>query len=275
MSDSGRREMAGEGQARGLNKAVLTGPLEYGLAILACFDSERHVLTLTDIADLIGTTCPAAHAYLRALLELGYLRQDSENRYLLGPRSGTTGPASGAVSLREHAQPYLRDLHEQTGLSTGLSILDGEEILYLERFGSHQACWKTPDRQIGPGSRLPAYCTAAGKLLLAYLPEGERTTVTGKIIFTRHGPSSRERRQIFLGELGEIAEEGLAINDEELAPFVQAIAVPIRDHTGEVQAALSLIGSQNEVSIQMLLVKYRAALRGTAEVISSRLGYRL
>lgn len=273
MNDSGGSELAGEGLLGEVEETAISRPLERGLAILSCFDSEHGVRSLADIADEIGMTCPLTHTYLRVLVELGYLRQDSERRYLLGSHLHGISSATGTTSLREHAYPYLQDLHEQTGLSTGLSVLDGEEIIYLERVGPSTAGWCGEELQLGPGSRLPAYCTAAGKLLMAHLPERERDAVIGQITLTRHGPSSSERRGTLLSELGEIVEDGLAINDEELAPFVQAIAVPIRDDTGDVQAALSLIGSHSDVCIQMLLTEHQPMLQSTAVRISAHLGY--
>jgi len=113
---------------------------------------------------------------LRALAALGYLQQDgSTKKYRLGPRVLDLGfSAINSMELREVAAPHLRELSDDTGYTVNMAILDGLDIVYVERCRSSRRGQREIDLNLHVGARLPAYCTSLGKILLAFLPAGER-----------------------------------------------------------------------------------------------------
>src|SRR5258708_24329647 len=113
--------------------------MERGLAILGCFTPERPVLGIADIADELGMSRSTTHRYVITLVALGYLEQGASRKYRLGLRGTRLGmSALNSTGLREHAHPYLEDLRQRTTYTTNLGVLDGEEVLYVDRVRSYR-----------------------------------------------------------------------------------------------------------------------------------------
>src|ERR1700730_15256669 len=163
--------------------------LERGLAILSCFTPKRPVLGIADIADELGMSRSTTHRYVITLVALGYLEQGASRKYRLGLRVTNLGmSALNSTGLREHAHPYLEELRQRTSYTTSLGVLDGTEVLYVDRARSFRRGQSQIDLGLQPGSRVPAYCTAMGKLLLAYLPESQQRDLLGEIKPSKRGP---------------------------------------------------------------------------------------
>jgi IclR family pca regulon transcriptional regulator len=145
--------------------------LERGLAILGCFTPTHPVLGIADIADDLGMKRSTTHRYVITLVALGFLTQGAARKYRLTLRVTSLGmSALNSTSLREHAHPYLEELRQRTSYTTNLGVLDGTEVLYVDRARSFRRGQSKIDLGLQAGSRLPAYCTALGKLLMANLP---------------------------------------------------------------------------------------------------------
>src|ERR1700744_1689935 len=154
--------------------------LERGLAILGCFTPERPVLGIADIADELGRSRSTTHRYVITLVALGYLEQGASRKYRLGLRVTDLGmSALNSTGLREHAQPYLEELRQRTSYTVSLAVLDGPEVLYVDRARSFRRGQGQGGLDVRTGSRLPAYCSAMGKLLLANLPETDLRELLG------------------------------------------------------------------------------------------------
>jgi IclR family pca regulon transcriptional regulator len=249
--------------------------LERGLAILTCFSGVRPVLGIADIADELGMSRSTTHRYVITLLALGYLEQGASRKYRLGLKVTDLGMAAlNSTGLREHAHEYLEELRQRTSYTTNLAVLDGLEILYVDRVRSFRRDQGRIDLGLAPGSRLPAYCTAMGKLLLAHLPEGEQRELIAEMKLTKHGPNTITSKKALLSELEEIREESFAVNDEELAPELHSIAAPVRNEAREVVAAVNLAASTSIISLSELVDALSPHLISTADRISARLGYR-
>jgi IclR family pca regulon transcriptional regulator len=259
---------------------ILRGPrysqsLERGLAILGCFTSEHPVLGIADIADELGMSRSTTHRYVTTLLALGYLEQGRSRKYRLGLRVTDLGmSALNSTGLRENVHPFLEELRERTGYTVGLAVLDGAEILYVDRARSWRRAERETDRGLYPGSRLPAYCTAMGKILLAHLPDEFQRDLIAKLKLERNSPSTITSKQTLRAELERIREDGYALNEQELRPGLQAIAVPVRDESREVVAAIGIAASPEAISVAELTDALGPHLISTAARVSSRLGYR-
>jgi IclR family pca regulon transcriptional regulator len=165
--------------------------LERGLAILGCFTPERPVLGIADIADDLGMSRSTTHRYVITLVALGYLEQGASRKYRLGLRVTDLGmSALNSAGLREHSHAYLEELRQRTSYTVNLSVLDGTEILYVDRVRSFRRGQSKIDLDLHLGSRLPAYCTSMGKLLLANLPEEEQNDLLASMKLTKRGPNT-------------------------------------------------------------------------------------
>jgi IclR family pca regulon transcriptional regulator len=249
--------------------------LERGLAILGSFTPERPVLGIADIADELEMSRSTTHRYVITLVALGYLEQGASRKYRLGLGVTDLGmSALNSTGLRERAHPYLEELRQRTSYTSSLAVLDGTDILYVDRARSFRRGQSKIDLGLHTGSRLPAYCTAMGKLLLAYLPEQEQRELIAEMKLTKQGPNTITSKQALRDELDEIREESFAVNDEELAAELRSIAAPVRNEAREVTAAVSLAAHTSMISLAELVDALGPHLISTADRISARLGYR-
>src|SRR4029077_4164792 len=159
--------------------------LERGLAILSSFRSGSPLLGVSDLAREVGLSRSTTHRYISTLAALGYLQQDPATRkYRLGPRVLDLGfSAINSMDLREVAVPHLQALSDETGRTVNMAVLDGVDIVYIERCRSSQHGDREIALNLHVGARLPAYCTSMGKVLLAFLPDEEQRARLAQIAF--------------------------------------------------------------------------------------------
>lgn len=251
--------------------------LERGLAILSSFHSDRALIGVSELSRELELSRSTAHRYIATLARLGYLQQDPDSkRYRLGPKVLDLGfSAINSMDLREVAAPHLRQLSDETGYTVNLAILDGTDVVYIERCRTARPGQREIDLNLHVGARLPAYCTAMGKAILAFIPEDRLDEVIEHIDFAPRGPNTITDPEAFREELARIRDSGLAVNDEELAYGLRSIAAPIHSHSGEVLAALNLAVHRTMVSGDELIARFGPAVARTARNISLGMGHRL
>ncbi|MCZ2826249.1 MULTISPECIES: IclR family transcriptional regulator domain-containing protein [unclassified Modestobacter] len=247
-----------------------TGPdfveaLARGLDVLACFDADHPVMSLSDVAAAAGLARPTARRLLLTLEELGFVRS-STGAFRLTPKVLTLGMAYvGALGLWEIARPHLEALVVQTGESSSMAQLDGSDIVYVARV----AVPKLITLRVEIGTRFPAVQTSQGKVLLAALSPAELDATLAQ--------PSRAGLPAYIGrsadqlqaELTEVRARGWALADEELAPGVRSVAVPVRDGAGAVRAAMNVTVHAAETSTDQLLTEHLPRLLRTAGDVSA------
>lgn len=259
----------------GVQEPRYSQSLERGFAILACFMPERRVLGIADIAGELGMSQATAHRYVTTLAALGYLEQDASCKYRLALRVTDLGMSVlSATDLREHVHPYLEELRTRSSYTVSVVVLDGTEVLFIDRARSFRCGREKIDLNLRPGSRLPAYCTATGKVLLAHLSAHDLRNALSEIHLEKRAPNTVLNKGVLRSELQQIREDGIAVNDQELARDHYAIAVPIRAHSQEVVAALSMAAHSSMISLEELVDYLLPHLVATADRISARLSYR-
>ena len=263
----GVRAASGPGQSQSL---------ERGLAILSAFKAATPELGISELSRSLGLTRSTSHRYVATLARLGYLQQNPlTRRYRLGPRVIDLGlSAINSMELREISAPHLQQLSDETGHTVNMAILDGVDIVYIERCRSSQHGQREIDLSLHVGSRLPAYCTSMGKVLLAFLPADEQERLLGQIDFVERGPNTLTDRESLAAELTRVRAAGIAVNNEELAYGLRSMAAPVRGRDGEVVAAINFAVHRTAASINALIDRLGPKLKRTAEDISARIGYR-
>ena len=264
-SNDSQRDLSGYSQS-----------LERGLAILSSFSPARPLLGISELARAVDLSRSTAHRYVATLAELRYLEQDPVTRkYRLGPRVLDLGfSAINSMELREIAAPHLQQLSDSTGHTVNMGVLDGVDIVYIERCRTSQVGQREIDLNLHVGSRLPAYCTSLGKVLLAFLPEEQRCGLVDRVEFVQRGPNTVTGKTALLSELAEIRVRGIAVNNEELAYGLRSIAVPVRSQAGEAVAAINMAVHRSMMSMEDLVDRLSPALQRTASEVSARLGHR-
>jgi IclR family pca regulon transcriptional regulator len=247
--------------------------LERGLAVLALFKSGRPLMGVSEIGRELELTRSTAHRYVATLAALGYLQQDRESkRYRLGPRVLDLGfSAINSMDVREISAPHLQQLSDETGHTVNLAILDEHDIVYIERCRASRPGQREIDLNLHIGARLPAYCTAMGKAMMAFLPEEHLATLLAGVELAERGPNTITDDAAFRAELAGIRQTGIALNDEELAYGLRSIAAPIRARSGEVVAALNLAAHRSMASTDELIERFSPAVIATAAAISAEI----
>jgi IclR family transcriptional regulator, pca regulon regulatory protein len=246
--------------------------LRAGLAILNCFSAEQPVLGIANLADELSMSRSTTHRYASTLVALGYLEQDQARRYRLAPRVVDVGMSVlDSMALRGKAREHLRELREQTGRTVSLAVLDGVDVRYVDRLRGWRRGQHAVDLNLGVGARVPAYCSAMGKVLLANLPEGEREQLIAGLDLARRGPKSITSKRALRVELEQVREDGWAVGDEELAPGVRTIAAPVLSPEGEVIAAIGMPVPADAFTRDELLEVLGEPLKAAAKRLSAAL----
>jgi DNA-binding IclR family transcriptional regulator len=220
--------------------------------ILDAFNGPAH-LTLAQVVTQTGLPRSSAHRILEHLVRIRWLSRD-EGSYSLGLGVLELGGlAAHQNQLRAVALPYLHELHASTGLVAHLAVLDGPEIVYLEKIGGPFGM-RIPSRV---GGRQPAHCTAAGKSLLAFAGAEERR---GALALA---PRGRTCRSITTGhqldaELLRVLERGVAFDREESVPGLGCVASPMGP-PHDPCAAISVCGPVGQLSYDRLIGQVREA----------------
>jgi IclR family acetate operon transcriptional repressor len=196
-------------------------------------------VSLAGIAHDVDMPKASLHRMLASLEAAGLLSRapDHRNAYVIGPRLARLGlgvvARSGARRLR---RAILARLVAELGETCNLTMLHGADVLYLDRV---ETAW--PLRlDLKPGSRVPAYCSASGKLMLALLPDGQRAALLRTLVPARYTPNTIVDPVAFEAELDRVAGKGIALDNEEFVAGVICVAVPVMDTQGHCIAAIAM-----------------------------------
>ncbi len=222
-------------------------------------------MTLSEVAAAAGLARPTARRLLLTLEELEFVRS-SAGSYQLTPKVITLGMSYvGSLGLWEIARPHMEALVARTGESTSMAQLDGSDIVYVARV----AVPKIIALRVDIGTRFPAAQTSQGKVLLAALPPDELEATLARPSRSGLPPYIGRTDAQLAEELSQIRARGWALADQELAPGVRSVAVPVRDGTGLVCAAMNVTVHAAETSAEHLTEVYLPQLMRTAGEVSA------
>jgi DNA-binding IclR family transcriptional regulator len=239
-----------------------------GLAALEALEALDEGLTLTELSRRLKESQTVVFRVLKTLEEHGYVQHDSvSRRYTLGLRIWEMGAkAVGRTGLVEAARPVLKWLAAVTGQTSGLVVLRGTDVLYMDIREGQEALRFHAE----PGARDPAYSTASGKAMLAWHPE--RVPQVVRAGMRRLTPTTIVRADDLRRELQEIRRAGVAINRGERQPDLVAVAAPLFDARGECVAAVGIAGARTRFSDD--IEDFKRRVRKASEEISTKLGHR-
>jgi IclR family transcriptional regulator, pca regulon regulatory protein len=241
--------------------------LERGLAVIRAFGADRPSLTLSEVARATGLTRAATRRFLLTLVDLGYARNDGRE-FWLRPRVLELGYAYlSSLSLAEVAQPHMEEFVASVHESSSISVLDGDDIIYVVRVPAKRILAVT----ISVGTRFPAYCTSMGRVLLASRAPEELDGYLARADLEQRTPLTVVDRDELRSILGCVAASGYALVDQELESGLRSLAVPIRDRSHTVVAAMNVSVDAQRVSHDELETQFLPLLRATAERIESDL----
>ena len=236
-----------------------------GLAVIRSFDASRPAQTLSDVAVATGLSRAGARRILLTLQTLGYV--ESEGRlFRLTPKILDLGFAYlTSMPLWNSAGSVMEELVEQVHESSSAAVLDRTEIVYVVRVPTH----KIMAINLSIGSRLPAYCTSMGRVLLSGLEEEQLDAVLAESDLRAHTPRTLTDPDDLLRAISVVRQQGWAVVDQELEGGLISLSAPIRNRQGRIIAAVNISGNAQRKSAKQMVKAFLEPLQAAAQRISS------
>jgi DNA-binding IclR family transcriptional regulator len=243
--------------------------VQRAIDILSHFSLSHPTLGIADLSRLMGLPRATVHGLVRTLLKNRLLQQNPDTRkYRLGFKAFELGAIVGnSLEINRKAAAHLYALARRTRLDARLAIWDGGTVLIIMGAGFRSQAFFS---EIGP--RMPAYCSASGRLFLAHLTANEQKDYLARTKFRRYTPFTITDPDQLLRELEKARARGYAVNREELGLGIVAFAAPVRDRAGRVIAAVSLSTSPDPLPKKREKRVIDDLVKG-AMIISRELGY--
>ena len=243
--------------------------VERALQILSCFDDEHPDRGVSEIAQVVGLHKATTHRIVTTLLNYGYLERAADGqKYQLGLQLTDLGfRVIRRMDLRREALPYMTRLAQRWDEACDLSIFDQGNVFYVEVIQGNHALTIAA----AVGQRLPAHCTASGKMFLAHLPPHELDALLSRplVAYTdRTITSPTELRR----QLEVIRQQGYGFDDEEYEIGIRAVSAPIRNQEGTVVAVIGMAGPTSRMTLDRI-PEVAGAIREAADALSRRMGW--
>jgi len=243
--------------------------LQRGLRLLQLFSDSPQGLAAKEVAGQSRLPVSTVHRFLANLEASGFLNCSGDGVYRLGIACFAIGQAAlGQLDIRRVSLPYLHELNQQTRETTHLTVRHGLSAVYVEKLDSPEQL-RIHSRI---GAAVPLYCTAVGKVMLAYMPDDERQKVLPQLALKRLTPHTVGNLQELEAELYRVRKNGYACDLEENELHIRCIAAPIWDHAGLVNASLSITAPM----VRMVAARIRQLaplIQSAGLQISRELGY--
>jgi IclR family transcriptional regulator, pca regulon regulatory protein len=237
--------------------------LERGLAVIRALSNPGPGLTLSDVARETSLTRAAARRFLLTLEDLGYARA-VDRRFSLTPRVLELGFSFlSSLTLPEIAQPHLRELVQRVHESSSVSVLDGNDIVYVAR----EPTQRIMTVAISVGTRFPAYATSMGRVLLAGCSEEDLDTYLARADLRKLTSETLTDEDALRAEIALVRRQGWALVDQELEGGLRSVAAPIRDPRRSVIAAINVSTHASRTTLEQIRTATLPLLLGTASRI--------
>jgi len=250
-----------------LNNRDYVNSLARGLEILRAFSRRRKRMTLSEVAAETGMTRAAARRLLLTLVREGYAETDGK-LFDLTPQVLELGfSVMSSMGIWDVARRFMQRLSEEIEESVSASVLDGSHVVYVAGAQYHRVI----SVGVTLGSRLPAHCTATGRVLLAMQPEAQWDAMIAGLEFAPVTPRTTTDPVAFRAILAATREQGWALVDQELEIGLLAIAIPLRHRSGEVAGAVNVGVPTLRATPGDMVTKILPRLNDTATQISAAL----
>lgn len=230
-------------------KRDLVAGLEKGLAVIEAFDQERPRLTISEVAERTGLTRAAARRYLITLTHLGFVSQDRKMFALTAKVLRLGQSYMHSARLPRIVQPELHKLAYGLKEASSAGVLEGADVICIAATSAGRVVSST----LQPGTRVPAYCTANGRVLLASLPPAELDAWIAKQTLAPLTPSTITSADRLRAEITRARQQGYAAVDQEMELGLRTISVPLKSYRGDVLAAMNISVHAARVSMDQLV----------------------
>ncbi len=241
--------------------------LARGLAVIRVFGRDAPSMTLTDVAKRAGMTRAAARRFLLTLTQLGYVSTDGKY-FQLTPRVMDLGFAYlSSMDLWQVSMPYMEQVSKELQESCSASVLDGCDVVYVARVPARRIM----SVSLTVGTRLPAFCTSMGRVLLAAKTDAEIADYLAATELKAYTANTIVDREKLTEAILQTRREGYALVDQELEEGLRSLAVPIRNKAGLVLGAMNVSGHATRISREDMQGRFLPVLRDAADQIAQAL----
>ncbi len=241
--------------------------LARGLHVVRAFTGFDRRLTIADVSRATGLTRAVVRRCLYTLRELGYAATDGRS-FFLTPQVLNLGYAYlSTAPIPIVAQPLLEEVSRVLDESSSVGVLDDGAVVFVARSATRRIMSVT----LRVGSRVPSYCTALGRVLLAHLEPEQLSTQLGNTEFQAHTKHTVGNRKKLDDILTSVRRQGYALNDQELEIGLRSIAVPVRNVVGEVVAAMNIGAQASRVTLREMVDTFLPVLRSAADKLGGQL----
>ncbi|SHE77455.1 transcriptional regulator, IclR family [Modicisalibacter ilicicola DSM 19980] len=238
--------------------------LASGLEVILAFDAANPRMTLSEVAARTGMNRAKARRFLLTLHALGYVRKE-QRHFTLAPKVLQLGYAFlSANNYRSVIQQYLEDITLESGESSSLGVLDGDEVIYLARSAAKHRLMAI---SLAVGTRLPAAYTSMGRVLLAQLPDRELETYLDRVTLERHTDKSIVDRTQLRNCLFMVRQQGYCIVDQELDSGLRSLAIPVFDANDRLLGAINISTNASRIDFETLRDTFLPLLQDKARLI--------
>lgn len=246
-------------------EAPFVQSLERGLQVLHALNEAPSGLSLSEVARTTGMTRAAARRFLLTLVSLDYARFDGRE-YSLRPRVLELGRSYlSSLRLPDVALPALERLAYDVRETTSLTVLDGDEIVYVARVHGFRILTVT----IAVGTRFPAYATSTGRVMLAGLDDAELDAYLSRADLRQLTAGTMTGPERLAKEIRRVRRQGWVVVDQELEQGLRSIAAPVRDPQGRVIAAVNISTTAGRTPLDTMRQQWLGPLRSTAAQIGA------
>ncbi|HEY4358952.1 MAG TPA: IclR family transcriptional regulator C-terminal domain-containing protein [Acidobacteriaceae bacterium] len=240
--------------------------LARGLVVIQAFTPQSPQMTISQLSARTGLSRAAVRRCLYTLCKLGFAGTDEAQRYSLRPKMLTLANTYTASStLASAAQTILERMSAALGESFSVATLDGEDIVYIAR----TSVTRVMSVDLHVGSRLPAFCTSMGRVLLAYLPQDQLEQYLMRATFTQYTPRTITSADKLRLALRNVRRNGYALCDQELEIGLRSLAVPVQAPNGRVVATVNLSGHAPRMPMLEMQTRFLPHLRNAANELSA------
>lgn len=238
-----------------------------GLEVIRSFSASAPRQTLSEVAERSGLSRAGARRILLTLESLGYVRSDGR-LFSLSPRILDLGFAYlSSMPIWNLAEPVMQALVSEVRESCSAAVLDGADIVYVLRVPTH----KIMSLSLGVGSRLPAYCTSMGRMLLSALPQAELMQCLAASDRTARTKYTVTGIKDLASRIAQVRKQGWSLVNQELEEGLVSMAAPITNRAGQMVAALNISGQANRTSAKVMQETMLPPLLAAAQAVSRML----
>lgn len=246
--------------------------LARGMEVLSCFDNEHRRMTLSQVAERVQLSRGTARRFLLTLESLGFLESDGKQFFMTSRVLRFANAYLSSFGLVDEAKAVLRRLTEEVLESASMCVLDGGMITYIAR--AHPPSRLASGVPLHIGSQLPAHCASMGRVLLSAMDDEALKQWLRSYPLTQVTERTVTDPTRWLSEIASVRKNGYAIVDGEMEVGLRSLAVPVRDRTGRIIAAVNVATLTGRTSLKELQTTFLPALRRTANEIAQLMEHR-